>query len=514
MDTQTPLPTPQHLHERMMGCWLGKAVGGTLGQTFEGLEGPLEVDYYYPVPSEMVPNDDLDIQVLYAVVLSQLEQPRVDRDILADSWLKHVEFPWNEYGVGMRNVREGIRPPHSGAFDNWYHNGEGAAIRSELWACLAAGDPDLAVAFAYEDACFDHAEDGLLAAQFLAGMQAHAFVEHDIDVLLDHALQRIPITSGIHRVVTDVRRWVAEDRSWRDVLTLIVDTYANSDFTDVRMNTGFLILGLLAGHTFSERILICNNCGGDTDSTTASLGALLGILDPAGIEDRWLEPIGHDLRLSKEIRGIEAPATLEDLTDMVISLRERIGRTYPAVTTQPFDESDYALDVDIAWMNTLWGRFDIRDHTELPCEGNPDPSPGLDYLGSTLPGTWVRFPRAQFKDRILVLRYRFDVRDHQDVRLMFNCTEHYRVWLDGEFFHAAQGTQFMMPAPHAGLVGQYRDFSTSSGTHELVIAIKRPPAMREQAEWVIALTDQRTEQWIPNAFRPQQETPHNNGGVQ
>ena len=27
--------------EKILGCWLGKAVGGTLGQTFEGLEGPL-----------------------------------------------------------------------------------------------------------------------------------------------------------------------------------------------------------------------------------------------------------------------------------------------------------------------------------------------------------------------------------------------------------------------------------------------------------------------------------------
>src|SRR5699024_4788796 len=161
-----------------------------------------------------------------------------------------------------------------------------------------------------------------------------------------------------------------------------------------RMNTGFVILGLLAGESFSERILICNNCGGDTDSTTASLGALLGILDPDAIEGRWLDPIGHDLRLSKEITGIDALPTLESHTEMVINLREEIGEEFTISHTEVFDASEYALRVDLAWMNTLWGRFDIRDHTELPCEGNPDPSPNLDFESTALPGTWVKFPRT------------------------------------------------------------------------------------------------------------------------
>jgi ADP-ribosylglycohydrolase len=27
--------------EKVMGCWLGKAAGGTLGQPYEGCDGPL-----------------------------------------------------------------------------------------------------------------------------------------------------------------------------------------------------------------------------------------------------------------------------------------------------------------------------------------------------------------------------------------------------------------------------------------------------------------------------------------
>lgn len=61
----------------------------------------------------------------------------------------------------------------------------GAAIRSELWACLAPGDPALAAAYAREDACLDHAEEGLWAEVWLAALQSAAFVESDLQKVID-----------------------------------------------------------------------------------------------------------------------------------------------------------------------------------------------------------------------------------------------------------------------------------------------------------------------------------------
>ena len=37
----------------MLGCFLGKAAGGTLGQPYEGYEGPLGLTFYDPVPEEL-----------------------------------------------------------------------------------------------------------------------------------------------------------------------------------------------------------------------------------------------------------------------------------------------------------------------------------------------------------------------------------------------------------------------------------------------------------------------------
>lgn len=490
------------LRDRVLGCWVGKAVGGTLGQTFEGLEGPLEADFYTPVPTEMVPNDDLDLQVVFAAVLSGMDEPRVDRHLLAEAWRKHVGFPWNEYGVALRNLAEGIHPPHTGSFDNWFTCGEGAAIRSELWACLAPGDPDRAAAYAYEDACFDHAGDGIVAAQFLARLESYAFVESDCDRLLDVALEGVPLGSGIRDVVQDTRAWVAEGLHWTEVRSRIMAKYGRSDFTDVRPNTGFVILGWLAGRDFSERILICNNCGEDTDSSTASLGALLGILDPGSIDARWVEPIGHDLVLNDDIYDVDAPPTIEGFTDLVLALRDRLPSERPSTAESEFDPAAFSIPVRIGWMNTLSGRWDIRDQTELPPVGTVPDLSAVEFVDGSLPGTWFSWERSAFEDRILLVRLTLDAGDAETIQLMVHSSEHFRVWLDGEYLFGGQGTQYAFPAPHMAPAGQFTDVGIGQGAHDLVVAVKRPPSTRSRAEIVLAATTVPDAQWIPHAFRP------------
>lgn len=486
------------LRDRVEGCWLGKAVGGTLGQTFEGLSGPLSVDYYHPVPTEMVPNDDLNLQVLYAVAMMELPEPRVDRHVIAKAWAEHVSFPWLEYAVGQRNLAEGLEPPHTGAFDNWFTWGEGAAIRTELWACLAPGDPDLAAAYAYEDACFDHAGTGIEVAQFLARLQSLAFVQSDPGALIDAALEPLPPASEIRSVVTDVRGWVEEVDDWREIHARIMNKYGRRHFTDSVINTGFVILGWLKGRSFSERITITNNCAEDADSSTATLGALLGILDPGSIEERWSRPIGRRVILNPEIQGVDAPEDIDAFIGLIERLREELPRSAPTVHSADFDPEQRAIEVGVAHFNTAWGSFEQRDHTELPPAGSTPPM--LDYEPLRLPGTWVKLPRTEFRDRLLMLRYTLDGHDARDVRLMFNCSEDYRVWLDGRYLHGAQGSR-LEPDPNMPPLGQFVDFQLSEGVHTLEIAIKRPPVDRSAAEWVIALVERPGHMWVPNAFR-------------
>ena len=70
---------------KVMGCWLGKAVGGTLGGPWEGRPLPNhELTFYEPVPQEMLPNDDLDLQIVWLQAIRNYGLP-IDRLLLAEA---------------------------------------------------------------------------------------------------------------------------------------------------------------------------------------------------------------------------------------------------------------------------------------------------------------------------------------------------------------------------------------------------------------------------------------------
>lgn len=497
MTTGTPA-----LRDRVLGCWRGKAIGGTLGQSFEGLPGPIAATWYQPEPDGMVPNDDLDIQLVYAQVLADMEQPAVHRDLIARAWLDHLAFPWHEYAIGRRNVLEGIAPPHSGSFDNWFCCGEGAVIRSEIWACLAAGDPALAAAYAYEDACFDHAHDGIWAAAFMAAAQAAAFVETDLDTIIDLGLAQVPPTSRIHDVVADTRAWVATGLPWQKVMTKLVARYGTDDFTDTRMNTGFVVLGLLSSRgDFEKAIVTTNGCGGDTDSTTASVGALLGILAPERIPQRWLAPIGDQIQTHPAVVGITPPGTIQEFTDLVVDLRQRLdGAPPPLVPTPDFDPDGHAIPVTVGWTTPyglVWGE---RDFTGLSPEGGPMPPRPASAISTTVPGSWVRWPTEDFRDLVLVIDYTITVPRDMDAVVMFNCAEHSRVWLDGTYLCGSQpGALF--PTQHRPPVGQSATVHLAAGQHLLRATVLRPTRGREYAEWIVSVAELPGGQWVPHVFR-------------
>ena len=69
---------------------------------------------------------------------------KVDAYTLGEYWLKYIPVDWNEYGVGKVNMRLGLMPPLSGEYNNAkWKTSNGAWIRSEIWACLAPGNPML-----------------------------------------------------------------------------------------------------------------------------------------------------------------------------------------------------------------------------------------------------------------------------------------------------------------------------------------------------------------------------------
>ncbi|HVK04187.1 MAG TPA: ADP-ribosylglycohydrolase family protein [Armatimonadaceae bacterium] len=272
--------------DKVYGAWLGKGVGGTLGAPYEGRKQQFEYAFDRRAVQVMLPNDDLDLQVLW---LDVLERVGIDftSDDLADSFLANCPYSPGEYAYFKKNYARGIRPPESGRFNNRYYvNGMGCPIRSEVWACVAPGDPELAAELAGRDGVLDHAGDSVYAEQYLAAVESAAFFESDVVGLLKEYLPLLGADTRIRRLADDALRWSEGESDWRAVRALILRDYGHPDCTNLYQNIGFTILCLVHGRAdFIESEMIALNCGFDTDCSCATAGALLGIVSGGAARD-------------------------------------------------------------------------------------------------------------------------------------------------------------------------------------------------------------------------------------
>ena len=70
------------LRDKIIACYQGKNIGGTLGAPYEARNHYLHLSYYDPVPTEPATNDDLDLQLV---------------------WLRHLA----EFGFGLTGEQLG-----------------------------------------------------------------------------------------------------------------------------------------------------------------------------------------------------------------------------------------------------------------------------------------------------------------------------------------------------------------------------------------------------------------------
>lgn len=363
---------------RVLGCWMGKNIGGTLGAPFEWRRQVNAVSFYaQDLGGEPLPNDDLDIQLLWLVALEE-RGIDLDANLLSEYWTLYVTPHWSEYGTAKINMRSGLQPPLSGAFGNAYKDSCGAFIRSEIWACIAPGHPALAARYACQDAILDHGDgEGTYAAVFTAALESAAFVLQDIESLIDVALSYIPGDCGVVGAVRCVREARHAGHSWLEARDAVLAGFRGDTFFgypahtsdedrrkgfadgrrgwDAPSNIGMLLIGLLYGKgDFGQSLCTAVNCGEDTDCTAATAGAIFGILHGiAAIPDKWIAPVGSKIKTAclnlGELGyfGNQLPATIEDLTDRTLRIAQQVALRWPvplSVVDAPTDLSDMSID--------------------------------------------------------------------------------------------------------------------------------------------------------------------------
>jgi len=302
--------------DKVTGCFIGKAVSGTIGAPFEGVKMPMDIKYSEDLIDLSLPNDDLDLQVLWLDVVAQKGAAFTSYDLL-DRFVNYCRYAPGEYAVMRKNYNKGIYPPLSGKFCNdYYTEGMGCPIRSEVWACMAVGNPALAVEFSRCDGCIDHFGESIIAEGFMAALESLAFFESDILKLIDMAQGFVPEDSKFCGLVRDIKKWCAESGEMKEVLSKILFKYGHPDCTNMFQNMGITIASLLLGKgDIIKTTMMALNCGFDTDCTCATAGAVLGLISGAEKlgKEHGFENITYALKVDSVRRSNKITDLAEDI---------------------------------------------------------------------------------------------------------------------------------------------------------------------------------------------------------
>ncbi|MBV9864184.1 MAG: ADP-ribosylglycohydrolase family protein [Abitibacteriaceae bacterium] len=318
---------PPDYVERVYAGVLGKIIGVYLGRPFEGwgydsiMERLGEIQYYVHEKLNaplIVTDDDISGTFTFLRALPDYDNSRdLTPEQIGQTWLnylieKRTVLWWGGVGnstehTAYQRLKSGIPAPDSGSIAT---NGKvvaeqiGAQIFIDGWGMVAPGDPEFAADLARRAASVSHDGEAIYGAQVIAAMEAQAFIESDINKLIDTAIALIPQDSVIYRMIGDIRYWHSEEKDWRKTREKIAANYGYDKYggnCHMVPNHGLIIHSLLHGEgDFQKSLMIVNTCGWDTDCNSGNVGCLLGIRNGlAGIEDGpdWRGPVADRMYL-------------------------------------------------------------------------------------------------------------------------------------------------------------------------------------------------------------------------
>lgn len=312
--------------ERVYAGVLGKLIGVYLGRPVENWsyerikEEVGDITYYVHEQRKrlLIVTDD-DISGTFTFLQSMPDHgnsPDITPEQIGETWLNYLIegttiLWWGGLGNSTEHtaylrLKDGVKAPMSGSAElNTRVVAEqiGSQIFIDGWGLICPGDPARAADFARRAASVSHDGEAIYAAQAIAAMVAKAFVEPDIDRLLNCALDHIPTNCLISALITDLREWHTKESDWRENRARLAREYSYERFggqCPIVPNHGLIILGLLHGAgDFDRSLAIVNSSGWDTDCNSGNLGAILGVRN--GLEtfekQDWRGPVADRLYL-------------------------------------------------------------------------------------------------------------------------------------------------------------------------------------------------------------------------
>ena len=314
---------PDNYLDRVYAGVLGKVIGVYSGKPFEQwshakiMDRLGEVWYYahegldYPL---IAADDDISGTFTFLRALEDFDIASGDAftpEHVARTWLNYIiegksVLWWGGMGVSTEHtaflrLKRGVRPPESGSMAV---NGRtvaeqiGSQIFIDGWGLVAPGRVDLAADLARKAACVSHDGEAIHGAVVVAVLVSAAFVEQDLDAMLDTARSLVPRDATIGRVMDDLRALRQETEDWRQGLELIHERYSYALYgggCHIVPNHAVVLLALIwGGDDFQRALMISNTAGYDTDCNTGNVGCILGVklgLDGIDRGPDWRGPV-------------------------------------------------------------------------------------------------------------------------------------------------------------------------------------------------------------------------------
>src|ERR1051325_1742344 len=344
---------PTDYTERVYAGVLGKIIGVYLGRPIEGwtheqiISTLGEIKYYvnehHDLPLRnhklVVTDDDISGTFTFLHALSDYNNSLdLTPAQIGQTWLNYLIenrtiLWWGGLGNSTEHtaylrLKDGISAPRSGSVAL---NGRvvaeqiGAQIFIDGWGLIAPGDPALAADLARRAASVSHDGEAIYGAQVIAAMIAQAFVESDIDRLIDVTISFIPNDSIIYRMIADIRDWhSAQSKDWYAARAKLAAHYGYDKYggnCHSVPNHGLVILSLLYSQgEFSRAQMIVNTAGWDTDCNAGNVGCILGVRNGlAAFEGDldWRGPVADQLYLPSADGGRAISDALRE-TDFIL----------------------------------------------------------------------------------------------------------------------------------------------------------------------------------------------------
>ena len=229
---------------KIIGVYLGRPVEGW---TFENIRDTFGEIYYYKNHKTgaplIVPDDDISGTFAFFRALEDTGyDPDISAEEIGNAWLNYIveneTILWwgglcrsTEHTAYIR-LKNGIKAPESGSEKlNGKSMSEqiGSEIFIDTWALVNPNNPRRAAEMARKAASVSHDGIAVEAACHLAALEAMAFTEKDVNVLLDRAGAYVK-NQVLKDMIGDVRDICSRESDWRKVRDYLDPKYGYEVF--------------------------------------------------------------------------------------------------------------------------------------------------------------------------------------------------------------------------------------------------------------------------------------------